>query len=179
MSIEPTAVYSPGTSPAAQQQQSSGQQGRVYVIHQPPDDQPYGGGQGNVLSRNVNRIPAQKQSVNTSLSNSLPKWLKGSVSNRAIVFNMWLIAMILVSFDEWHNLGILPRPARLWDTSLLYGLLVIAGFVDVAVPIANMLAIGFTISLLIKYFQGGITPGGSTKTTPTTGGGGGGALKTQ
>lgn len=73
--------------------------------------------------------------------------------------------MITVSFDEWHNLGILPRPARLWDTSLFYGLLVLLGFVDAMVPIVNAFAIGYTLVLLYQYYQGDLTPGGGS-TTP-------------
>jgi len=169
MTLQPTQVYPPGSYPGPQ---SSGpQQGRTYVIYQPGQQQQTQ--QPGRMSRVQNRIPPQNQTVDSSLSNSLPSWLKGSVNNRAIVFNMWIIAMIIVGFDEWHNLNVLPRPARLWDTSLLYGLLIIAGFVDAAVPIANLLAIGFTISLLIKYFQGGITPA----TTTNGGGAGGGASK--
>jgi hypothetical protein len=159
MSVEPTNVYPPGPYPGGPQQSQSGQQGRVYVVQQPPDQT------GGIFSRTANRIPARPQTVDNPLSRQMPQFLRGTLNNRAIVFNMWLISMIIVGFDEWHNLGILPRPARLWDTSLLYGLLVIAGFVDAAVPIANILAIGFTIALATKYFQGGITPNGSTKTT--------------
>jgi hypothetical protein len=162
MTIQPTQVYPPGPYPGGPQQQS-GQQGRIYVVQQPP------GPQQGVFSRTQSRIPQQQQVVNNPLSNRLPGFLRGSLNNRAIVFNMWLIAMIFIGYDEWHNLGILPRPARLWDTSLLYGLLVIAGFVDVAVPIANLLAIGFTIALAWKFFQGGITPSASTSTS-TSGG---------
>lgn len=105
-------------------------------------------------------VPAETTTANNlpGVSNQLPYWLRGSLNNRAIVFNMWIIAMIIVSFDEWHNLGILPRPSRLWNTSLLYGILVMAGFVDVMVPITNILAIGFTVTLLSQYFQGKITP---------------------
>lgn len=165
MSLQPTAVYPPGPYPAGSGSGfRSGQQGRIYVVQQPtPMDPP----RRVPLSQ---RIPAQQQVVPSGLSDSLPYWLRGSLNNRAIVFNMWLVAMIIIGFDEWHNLGILPRPARMWDTSLLYGLLIIGGFVDLAVPIMNMLAIGFTIALAVKYFQGGITPGGSTTgTTGTTG----------
>lgn len=179
MTIQPTAVYPPASSSASpphfypNPNSSGAQQGRTYVIYQPGQQQTQQPGRVNRIN---NRIPTQQQTVNSSLSNSLPYWLKGSVNNRAIVFNMWLIAMIIIGFDEWHNLNVLPRPARLWDTSLLYGLLIIAGFVDAAVPIANLLAIGFTISLLIKYFQGGITP---VPTTTGGGGAGGGASKAQ
>jgi hypothetical protein len=84
----------------------------------------------------------------------------------------WIVAMILVGFDEWKNNGILPRPVRLWDTSLVYGILVLLGFVDVMVPIANALAIGYTIVLLWQYFngQGQFTHG--AQRSETSGGGG-------
>jgi hypothetical protein len=78
-----------------------------------------------------------------------------------MVFNAWIIAMIIIGFDEWHNLGILPRPARLWDATLVYGVLVMVGFVDVLVPIANAFALGYTFMLLFQYYQGNITPGGT------------------
>jgi hypothetical protein len=81
---------------------------------------------------------------------------------------MWIIAMFIVGFDEWHNLGILPRPARLWDTSLFYGLLTIAGFVDLMVPLVNALAIGYTVVLLMQYYQGNITPQGASQPQATT-----------
>lgn len=87
--------------------------------------------------------------------------------NRAIVFNAWAIAMIAVCFDEWHNLGILPRPSRLWDTSLLYGVLAVAGVVDEAVPLVNALAIGYAIVVVWQYFNGNLTPaGGAAPATP-------------
>jgi hypothetical protein len=161
MSLQPTAVYPPGPYPGGPGGSSSGQQGRVWVVQPPPD-------QGGRFSRLQQRIPAQQQVVPSGLSNSLPKFMRGSLNNRAIVFNMWIIAMIYIGYDEWHNLGVLPRPARWWDTSLLYGLLAILGFVDAMVPLANILAIGFTIALAMKYYQGGITPGGTTKTTVTS-----------
>jgi hypothetical protein len=62
--------------------------------------------------------------------------------------------MVLVGFDEWKNNGILPRPVRLWDTSIVYGLLTLMGFIDIMLPIANALAIGYTIVLLWQYYNG-------------------------
>ena len=150
MTIEPTAVYSPPryTPPNA------GQGGRYYVINQPP--QPV-----NFPRRVWNSIP--QQNPRATLPGQLPEFLRnGPMNNRAVVFNLWVIAMIVVGFDEWHNLGILPRPARLWDTSLVYGVLVMLGFVDAMVPIANALAIGFTFQLIWQYFQGNITPATNT-----------------
>lgn len=121
------------------------------------------------LSRMWNRVP--QQPARSDSWNHLPAPLRhGALNNRSVVFNMWIVAMILVSFDEWHNLGILPRPARLWDTTLIYGVLVLLGFVDAMVPLSNALAIGYTIVLLVQYFQGNITPEGNTQTGTATSG---------
>jgi hypothetical protein len=158
--IEPTNVYRPGQSPAVQEQvYGSGQQGRTYIIY---DDFGQGGGQqqGGRATRAWNRIPQQNFQANVGG----PRFL----ANRSIVFNMWIVAMLIVGFDEWHNLGILPRPARLWDTSLFYGLLTIAGFVDPMVPLVNAFAIGYTIVLLMQYYQGNITPQGASRPQATT-----------
>lgn len=62
--------------------------------------------------------------------------------------------MIVVGFDDWHNYHILPRPARLWYTSLTYGLLILASMADALVPLANALAIGYAIMLIWQYYNG-------------------------
>ena len=143
--IQPTAIYPPGYTPPVTSNTPP---------YSPPPKPPLG-------QRTLNRIPAQNPTA--SLPGKLPGFLRNPIlNNRAIVFNTWVIAMITVGFDEWHNLGIMPRPARLWDTSLVYGLLVMLGFVDVMVPIANALAIGFTVMLLWQYFGGNLTPAGGT-----------------
>lgn len=80
----------------------------------------------------------------------MPQWL----GNARIIGYSWVAAMILIGFDEWKNNGILPRPARLWDTSIVYGLLAIASVVDVLVPLLNALAIGYTIMLLWQFYNG-------------------------
>lgn len=77
------------------------------------------------------------------------------LGNREIITYAWIISMILVGFDEWHNNNILPRPARLWDTSIVYGLLAIVSVSDALVPLCNALAIGYTIMLLWQYYNGG------------------------
>lgn len=70
----------------------------------------------------------------------------------------WVVAMVIIGFDEWHNLHILPRPKRLWNTSLFYGLLTLVSVADIVVPIANAFAVGYTLTLLYQYYNGAITP---------------------
>lgn len=119
-------------------------------------------------------LAAQPRQVSTP--NGVPRWL----GNGSIVAYAWIVAMILVGFDEWKNHGILPRPARLWDTSIVYGLLVLLGFIDVMIPIANALAIGYTIVLLWQYYNGegqfGQTGHASGQRQPAAGEGSGGKL---
>lgn len=84
----------------------------------------------------------------------VPRGLPPALGNAKMVGYMWVIAMIVVSFDEWHNHGILPRPSRLWWTSLTYGILAIVGMVDPLIPLMNALALGYTIMLITQYYQG-------------------------
>jgi hypothetical protein len=90
------------------------------------------------------------------------------LSNREVIFMAWLIAMILIGFDEWHNHGILPRPQRLWYTSLTYGILALVSGIDAVVPIANAFALGFTLVLLYQYYQKTGQFGSATDATGTT-----------
>ena len=71
-----------------------------------------------------------------------------------VIFGCWAVAMALVSWDEWSNNGILPRPARLWSTTMVYGGLALISVVDGLVPIANAFAIGYTIVLMYEGFTG-------------------------
>lgn len=125
----------------------------------PPDTQPVRPYQpmqysepGNFYQRAFNKIPAQARYANPGYNT--PRLLQ----NRQVVLGSWAIAMIIIGFDEWHNLHILPRPKRLWDTSLFYGLLTLFSVADAVVPIANAFAIGYTLTLLWQYYNGGITP---------------------
>lgn len=149
--IQPTAIYPPGGNPSVNYGAWSQANPSGFTPPKPP---------GRV-TRAYSAIPAQQRQVKFKGPVSVPPFL----SNRSIVFNAWLIAMILIGFDEWHNLGILPRPARLWNTSLVYGLLMMLSFVDPMVPIANALAIGFDVALLYQYYQGDLTPAGGPQTT--------------
>ena len=153
--IEPTAIYPPGQSPAY----NYGSWRSTQNPYQQPSE-PFQARPPSRIVNAYNRIPNQQRRVRLQGLHVPP-----ILSNRSVVFNMWLIAMILVGFDEWHNLNILPRPARLWNTSLVYGLLMMLGFVDVMVPIANAFAIGFTVVLLYQYFGGDLTPSGGQSAT--------------
>jgi hypothetical protein len=74
--------------------------------------------------------------------------------------------MIVVGFDDWHNYRLLPRPSRLWYTSLTFGLLMLASLIDAMVPLINALALGYVIMLIWQYYNGAgqfaKTSGGST-----------------
>lgn len=61
--------------------------------------------------------------------------------------------MAMVSWDEWDKYHILPRPARLWDTTKVYGILAVASIADSMVPLANAIAIGFVVVLGYQYYN--------------------------
>lgn len=99
--------------------------------------------QGNILSRVAGGGKARTPA-------GVPSWL----GRREIILGAWLGAMVLVSVDEWRNNGILPRPSRLWWTTLTYAILMGVSIIDPLVPITNALAIGYTIVLAYQYFNG-------------------------
>lgn len=83
-----------------------------------------------------------------------PTWVPGFLLNDKVLLYSWLGSMAVIAVDEWHNNGILPRPARLWYTSLTYFLLMGLGMIDPMIPIANALGIGFFITLIYQYNTG-------------------------
>lgn len=88
-----------------------------------------------------------------------------------MIFHAWVVAMIIIGFDEWHNHKILPRPARLWYASAFYGLLIVFSIADPMVPLANAFAVGYTITLLWQYYNGDLTPapaGDNVPASPST-----------
>jgi hypothetical protein len=91
---------------------------------------------------------------------AVPKGVPSFLGNREILFGAWAVSMGLVAWDEWKVNGILPRPLRLWDTTLVYMGLALLSAVDAFVPIANALAIGYTITLLYQFFTGSGNFGG-------------------
>lgn len=83
-----------------------------------------------------------------------PRGVPSVLGNGQIIGYAWLVSMILVGFDEWKNNGILPRPVRLWDTSIVYGLLALTAIIPPLTPLANALAVGYTIVLLWQFYNG-------------------------
>lgn len=114
------------------------------------------------FQRAWNSVPDQARYVN------VPKPLPRFIGARPIILYAWMGAMILVAFDEWHTNHIFPRPSRLWYTTLVYGMLGMLGIIDPLVPIANALAMGYTVTLYYQYFNesgqftNATTAGGST-----------------
>lgn len=107
-----------------------------------------GGGRFNYSnSRLANTLRTQPAQV------PVPEHLPRFLGNASIVGYAWVGAMLTIGFDEWHNNDILPRPARLWYTSLVYGLLALTTIIPALIPLANALAIGYTIMLLWQYFN--------------------------
>lgn len=106
-----------------------------------------GGETGADGESGTGQSPSQKV---PGLPKGIPKWL----ANERVILYAWFIAMVIVGFDEWHNYHLLPRPARLWYTSLTFGLLLLLGIVPQLRVLANALAIGYVITLLWQYYNG-------------------------
>jgi hypothetical protein len=87
----------------------------------------------------------------TRVSSGMPSFL----GNREVILGSWMVAMALVSWDEWSNHGILPRPLRLWETTGVYAILALVSVADRLAPIATALALGYTLVLLYQFFTGG------------------------
>lgn len=99
-----------------------------------------------------------------AIPNSLPEAMR----SRQVIFYSWLVAMIVVGYDEYHVNKILPRPVRFWDTSLTYGLLLTASSIEALVPVLNVLAVGYTITLIYQYYNGSGQFSGSAPTNTTS-----------
>lgn len=83
----------------------------------------------------------------------VPRGVPGFMGNRGVIFGTWAVAMAVVTWDEWSVNNILPRPARLWDTTWVYAGLALLSVFDMLVPIANALALGYTLVLLYQFFS--------------------------
>jgi hypothetical protein len=114
-------------------------------------DQGGGGGGGPSVKQQAARQGAVRQIRNQA---NVPSGMPRFLGNRQVLVGSWFVAIGLVSWDEWHNNGILPRPLRLWDVTLVYAGLALVSVIDPLVPLANALAIGYTIVLLYQFFQG-------------------------
>lgn len=165
MTIQPTAVYPPGSET---ERYIPPPYRRGPYPYEGPDETYVNRGPG-FFQKMLGAVPQTNMQV--QVPRAVPNWM----GNKKIIVAMWVIAIAFISYDEWHNFNILPRPQRLWDASLVYGLLAILSSVDPVAPIANMLAIGFTISLAYQYYDGSGKFGGSGKPGSTSGAGGGSA----
>lgn len=86
---------------------------------------------------------------------NVPRPVPTFFGNSRVIGYSWVVSMVVVSFDEWHNNNILPRPSRLWWTTVTYGILALASMIiPVMMPIWNALAVGYTIMLIWQYFNG-------------------------
>lgn len=83
---------------------------------------------------------------------SVPRPVPQFMGNSSVIVMAWMVAMAVVAFDEWKRHHIFPRPARLWWTTAVYGILALTGMVPALLPLMNALAIGYTIMLLWQYF---------------------------
>jgi|SRR5215469_14517229 len=118
-------------------------------IPPPGPAEPQGGRFGGIRVRGYGRNyrpPGWDQPYRVNI----PKQMPAFFGDRRIIMNAWFAAIVFVAYDEWVNYGVLPRPSRLWYTSLLYGMLMLLSVADPVVPFANLLAIGFTFVLLYQ-----------------------------
>lgn len=172
--IEPTAVYQ-----RRDIQASTGRQ-RFYETYN-TRDVPIGGDESAPAARgpavrvyNIGvRLPGGSQPAPT------PRYVPSFLGSRSVIMFSWGVAMILVSLDEWKTHHILPRPMRLWDTSLTFMLLAGASTLDVLTPLCSAMAIGLVVALLMNYYSGGITPFGGFGSAPASGGNGNAPLNSQ
>lgn len=158
MTIQPTAVYPPTRSaspPATTGGQRFYQTYNTRYVSQPSGGPgPAGGSSAGIPSGGGrfynywNRIPQGSLKVKT------PSGVPNFLGARPVILFMWIAAMGMVSWDEWRNYHVLPRPARLWYTTSTYFLLALLASFDAMVPLANGLAIGFTISVAYNYYTG-------------------------
>jgi hypothetical protein len=77
----------------------------------------------------------------------------GILSERRILIATWLIAMMLITMNERQQGYQLPRPARLWSASAVYGILAAASTVEAVVPVTNALGIGYMMVLAYDYYN--------------------------
>lgn len=96
-----------------------------------------------------------------NVPNGVPRFL----GNRNVIFMAWIVAMIVIGADEWKSHHIFPRPLRFWSATVVYGILFILSQIDGLVPLTNALAIGFDISLLWEFYNGGISQPSTTAST--------------
>lgn len=160
--IEPSAIIRPsGEVVRSTPPPSTGSQ-RFYETYNTREmPSPSGGGGSGFIRRPVeavnngfSRLPGGPQAAPT------PGFLPSFLGSRSLIMFAWAAAMVMVSLDEWHSYHILPRPARLWDTTLTFALIAGVSAFDPLVPICSIFAIGLVIALGYQYYSGGGQFGG-------------------
>jgi len=169
--IEPTRVYPPEGSQRFYQTYNTrtiGGDGTPPPSQGGPSFDYSGGRTYNFFQR----LPQGAMSV--GVPSGVPRFLGA----RPIIFYMWMVAIGMVVLDEWHTHHILPRPARLWWTTVAFLLMAGLATIDAMVPLVNAFAIGMVIVLGYQYYSGtgqfGATGAQEAQQQATTGSGIGG-----
>lgn len=145
--IEPSAIHQP--VPGSQRFYDT--YNTRYVPPPPPPPSQGGPSFDYSGSRTFNlfqRLPQGGMSVGT------PQGVPRFLGARPIIFYTWAIAIVMVVLDEWHTYHFLPRPARLWWTTVAFMLMAGLATIDAMVPIVNAFAIGMVIVLGYQYYSG-------------------------
>jgi|SRR5215469_464965 len=145
--IEPAGVYPPAGSQRFYQTYNT-----RYVNGGGPPPPSQGGPSfdysGGRTYNFFQRLPQGAMSV--GVPTGVPRFLGA----RPIIFYMWMVAIGMVVLDEWHTHHILPRPARLWWTTVAFLLMAALATIDAMVPLVNAFAIGMVIVLGYQYYSG-------------------------
>lgn len=125
-----------------------------YVLRLSPDDYsstdaPPGGGARTQAGERLRGFTVAHQA---RVNNSTP--ITGFLTSPHLISGAWMAAMAVVSVDEWKQHHILPRPSRLWWTTMTYALLGVLAMSDLMAPLAGALAVGYTIMLIWQYYNG-------------------------
>lgn len=112
------------------------------------------GTQQGWFTRQNNRVRQFAASHTETRTVTVPSGLPPILASRRAIVFAWAGSMGVISWDEWHNNHILPRPARLWYATAFYLMLVILSMTQWTTGIANALAIGYFIMLVWEYFNG-------------------------
>lgn len=103
---------------------------------------------GSWVNSQFQRLPGERRQV------QVPERLPGWLGDKKIILWTWAIGMIIVIADEHYTYGMtLPRPARLWYTSLFYFLCALLSGIDMIMPLVNIFAVGITLTLAIDFYQ--------------------------
>lgn len=72
-------------------------------------------------------------------------------SGRAILLTSFFVALAIVTYQEIHDGGQMPRPKRYFSAGLVYGLLGVAA-PFISYPIAGALGVGMVLALVWQHY---------------------------